>query len=273
MNNQKNVSLYCEDLFSFSGGWTAWVEFRVTRYGFSIWVGGEDGMNGKVNKRASAVKKPYSWRTAAQELLKLEEGGIFGDFRENIQVIGEEGWQAEILTLCWMQEDEIDRSVKEFLVGLNESNLEILAIDLGSFLTDTSLSLLSRCVDVDCLDPKVLWEKLFSDTADFSLEMLVNRLEQEHEENIRAAAASRNAKLAPFKESIDKIMSESFNFFGNPNSWAENILVGFRTRNLRAYVERMALEFGRIPTEDEVQMACSEIKKMPVTLTANLGRL
>lgn len=266
MNDQQNVSLYCEDLFSFSGGWTAWIEFRITKYGFSVWVGGEDGMNGKVNKRASAVKRPYSWRTAAQELLTLEEGGIFGDFRNDIQVMGEAGWQAEILTLCWMQEDEIDRSVKDFLVGLDESNLELLANDLKSFLSDASLSLLGRCVEVDCLDPKELWNKLFPHTADFSLETLVAQLEQEHEANIQAAASSRNAKLAPFKESIDQIMSESFNLFGKPNSWAENIIVGFRARKLRAFVEKMVLEYARVPTDGEVKLACSDINKMQVSM-------
>ncbi len=106
---------------------------------------GDGGLLGiKYRKCVAKRTVELTWQRAGEEILAMEEGSIFGDFRREVEVSGTDRLQGEILALCWMKEDGLTFQDKSFLLRLSDEDIGWLfaALD-SSLLDDESLELLS----------------------------------------------------------------------------------------------------------------------------------
>lgn len=130
MINFQPYCVYLECSFAATADFAhIWIGFRSTSYGFSIWAGDEN-----FRLRVAAINCPYYWRTVAIRLLDLEQAYADEESLYDIIVTGESGWRADLLALCWVQQDKISNETKKFLLGLDDKVLERLANNLGSLI-------------------------------------------------------------------------------------------------------------------------------------------
>lgn len=270
MQKVNNVLITCD--YSFEC--TAWVEFRVTKYGFSIWAGGEDvPSNSKTRLRVASVKEPYSWRTAARELLALTDGAMYGDYRSDTYINGETGFRADILTICWMREDGISDDTKSFLIGLNEESLILLENYFGSLISDEALNIFERYIEISWwADPFKCWEINLPTNPDFNFEELVDYLELDNELILNL----KEKKLLPYKDGLAKIYglwNEHHAIKAIPYAFKENSYasyIGPRMQNakrksqnarLSKNLESFVLTHERLPVDDEVKSIFKKLKE------------
>lgn len=169
------ITLLCAAEFVPGAGWIAEVQFRPTRYGFSMWNIAHEF--DELTRCVEKCREPLSWRTACQLLLEQDNNTLGGDFRFQVQVTGAGGWQAEMLAICWMRDDEIPSEVKNYLVRLPVDDLQWLADSLDEPLTHyLSISLLSRYLRVERWSPRRRWAATMSDHAPKKFRLLVERL-------------------------------------------------------------------------------------------------
>lgn len=225
------------------GDWSASVGFRPTRKGFSVWVWGDGGLLGiKYRKCVARRTAVLTWQRAGEELLAMEEGSIFGDFRREVEVSGTDRLEGEILALCWMKEDDLPIQDKSFLLGLSDEDIGWLfaALD-SSLLDDESLELLSRYTELETRSPRLVWNGLLLTEDKPCLRVLVGRL-----------AHDREAALVPYAESLRDIVEAKSIQLGDPTTYAAGTARMALMRTFRERLESFVLERGRLPDAGEV---------------------
>lgn len=254
MESFQNVSMHLQYWSAPGQEWSAWVEFKTTKYGFSVWVGGDDESNGKSRQRIAGVKELYSWRVAALQLLSMSEGHIYGDFRsDDIYVNGEDGYSKAILILCWMQDDNISTEIKEFLINLNDVSLQKIESIFNNLISDEAIDALGRYVDLCKIDPFLCWTSIFQKDEDFSFERLISRLEEKNNEDLLTALKEKETKVQPYQSEISKIYKrwEDENNSLLSSQWAA-IARGNQKRKLIGLLENFILLNARVPQNDEI---------------------
>jgi hypothetical protein len=229
-----------------------WIGFRPTKYGFSIWAGDDNEiLRDKIRFRVNSIKTPYNWRSAALSLIGLNQAFADEESLEDIKVTGEIGWRAELLALCWVQQDLIRDETKKFLINLDEKTLDQLAKDLGSLISKRSIFLLSRYFELASLDPLECWSKAFPENSGFSFKKLVLHLGKQARENTKAAEKVRYAALAPFRVAINQIIQENRNVwerFGNGGGMGTSI----NYEKFVSCLEDFVLDHQRLPNNQEM---------------------
>lgn len=175
------ITLSCDYSDSPGYDWSAKIGFRPTRYGFSMWIiASEDEEDQEVTRRVGQARDKLSWRTACQLLLRQDGSTLGGDFRAAVEVSGADGWQAELLVICWMREDDILPELKLFLVSLPDDELQWLVEALtGTLTSDSSLSLLNRYLDFASIygTPRAHWDTTMSGDSSGNFGSLVEHVE------------------------------------------------------------------------------------------------
>lgn len=251
--------------------WSAWVGFRPTRSGFSVWVVGDSSADGSSYRQlACKSKAKLNWSSACRAMLSISEGRLSGDFRRDVVVEGESGARAEVLAICWADEDEISDAVKEFLACSSESDVEWLQSALkGALTSDDSLALIGRYLDFDAGSPLKCWIHLFPDRMAADFVELVEVLERMEENSTRSAAAARAALLAPFAIGIEEAMTGTRGYMVGATSWAAGIASGMHTRRLRLTIERFVLKNGVLPSKADVEEFWRIEQLQPVSFQAD----
>lgn len=248
------ISLSCDHWLAPGCDWSAFVGFRPTRDGFSVWASGSTGYDdSRYNQRIAHIKgKEVTWRNACRALLDMEVGAIFGDFRGEVDVDGVEGWQAEMLEICWIQEDSVPNGVKEYLLGLSDEDIEwLIPVIGGDLFSDSALELLDRFTAVETRSPRVCWDESEL-SGEQGFDALVEQLEQNDEDQ-------RDSRMAPFLEGISAIVESTRASWGNPTSWAGGMASAMKAQRLRGAVCRIVEEHGRLPTDEELQRITSRL--------------
>ena len=248
------ISLFCEDAPFLGGTWWALVGFRPTSRGFSVWVDRGGGLIDTTSRKCVAKRtRVLTWQRACEELLALDEGSVFGDFRREVEVSGVDGPQAEVLALCWMKGDEIPSQDGAFLAKLSAEDLDWLAAALGaSLLDDASLDLVGRYTQLETRSPPLVWSAKFQSGVHPSFRALVDRVEQDAEERYEQQQNVRKAALAPYARSLREIIDTKSNQLGQPASFAAGMAQTARLRTFQERLEAFVLEHGRLPDADEV---------------------
>lgn len=134
---QENIiSLYCEYSGAPGAGWSSSIEFRPANDGFEVWEKNDDNLNPFVASESTwqMVDKSseiLTWRSAAKWLRK-RGFGLGGDFLDIIQVDGVQGYQSEIVAICWMHEDNPAENIIDFILNRSEKDIEYLHSAYGS---------------------------------------------------------------------------------------------------------------------------------------------
>ena len=245
--------------------WDAWVGFRPTQDGFSIWAGTSDPDVGPSRKKIGHRKDALNWRSACRSLLEAEEGRLYGDFRSDwgLRVSGASAQEPELLALCWMTEDDISTDVKEFLISLPSEDLEWLIKALGGKLTsDASLRLIGDYLEFDEESPRARWAEYFPEQKKVDFRSLVLRVEQEHNRRRAALEAERVQRLAPFTTTIDQILAQKSALQGKAGSMWGGIANGKRIRMLEAQLQKHTLENNSLPDAAAVDLLWKDITKV-----------
>jgi hypothetical protein len=141
------VSFYCEDGSVPGGAWTAEVEFRPLKSGFSVLqrLSSFDEKPFKF-RRVGRRKQPLTWRLIVECLRSSEVNGL-GGFRliDSILVTGlPSGWISELCAIAWIEfENECDELL-EHLLTLDDDEIAIYYSLIGPFAEEGAPSRLEE---------------------------------------------------------------------------------------------------------------------------------
>jgi hypothetical protein len=145
------------------GGWNAYIEFRPTRRGFSVWANPPDpndwsGRETRMRKMAASNAR-LTWRAAAEWLLASDDTQANRVFINpmTIDYDGVADWQGDLLSLCWVgpEVDEAFPQERDWLLVQEDEDLEELHEGLGSL---RSIDALQRVREITQDDPGEQWD-------------------------------------------------------------------------------------------------------------------
>lgn len=122
------ICLECEYSPGPGAEWTAKIEFRPLKYGYSVWWGGSsDGDPASKPERIDKVVQPLTLREAARWLRSTPDYRLGGNFFAEVSVHGISGCNAHILAMCWCYDDQNPvEDILEFLLRLDDDEIEYL---------------------------------------------------------------------------------------------------------------------------------------------------
>jgi hypothetical protein len=263
--------------------WETWIEFRSAARGVSVWGGQDDGSS-KYREKLGTIPGRFDPRSAGLFLLSMDHGYLAEDLRRNIVSTDISGWAKNILTLCWIREDDqIDTPLydaREFLLQQDDWSLQYLFDQFGELDTDTSLVQIAKlsedisvlrdgAASVTVLDTL----KTFYPTGVFptiselqkSIDHAVETLEQdrtqyqlsnseEDKERIAATAAKalqRVNTLLPYKDQILRLQASIVDSWPRPRHPLGMPIMQNRARALLQEIEDFVIINGRLPSGEE----------------------
>lgn len=263
----------------------AWIEFRSTTRGVSVWGGQDDGST-KYREKLGTISGQFEPRSAGQFLLSMDHGYLTEDLRRNIVSIGVSGWAKNILTLCWIREvDQISTPLyeaREFLLQQDEWSLQYLFDQLGDLDTDASLKLIANLAE----DASVLHDGAASVTVLDTLKTLyptgvvptINELQKsvahaveasvqqraqhqpsytQEEQNTIAETAARALQrinvLLPYKDQILRLQASIVDGWPRPRHPLGTPFMQNQARTLLQEIEDFVICNGRLPSCEEIK--------------------
>lgn len=118
-------------------------------------------------------------------------------------------------------------------------------------ISNSSLNLLSRYLELESINPLECWSSTFPDNSKFSFKKLVSHLEKRAEKKAHEDKQAREALLATFRASIDLIIHENrtaWERFGLGGAMGTSIFRG----NFVSRLEEFVISHLRLPNESEM---------------------
>ncbi len=250
--------------------WSAWIGFKKLSRGFSLLAQYSEAPTTRT-KRLARKYGPLTWRSACKTLLSVDEQWLIcGDFRRQIGCSGLTGWQEELVTMCWFINDFKYRQSVLFLVEQPDAVLERLAPEFPKGLSSNdALQLVADLTNTFGEDCSVA--SLCGGSELISVELLrsiVARENQIDERNRMAVAEENERILSPFKDDLDKIVSEITSRWSKPTGFATGLGFTFRRDKLRNSIISFLRNAGHLPHGDDLR---SIVKSVESITTFGLG--
>lgn len=255
------ITLTCNYSFAPGEEWHAFVGFRPTKDGFSAWARGSTNYDrSRYNKRIAHIKrKQLDWREACRVLLDTDTGAISGDFENDVSVGGVPGWwHEELLSRCWMTEDRVPHEVKEYLVGLDDQDMEwLLSVLDEDLFSESSVEFLSEFIDMESRSPLDVWEEM-NEQDDPTPGRILEYLERGYAAKQAERQQEQDARLAPYKAEMDLMYGSVVASWGKATSWAAGIGLAARKSKLLALLVQFVETNRRLPDAEELEAMKSQ---------------
>lgn len=151
------VSFYCEEGGVPGGSWTAEVQFRPLKKGFSVWQRLSSFEDEPFRfRKVGGSTEALTWRQIVEFLRSPAVAGLGGaGLIDSIVVRGlPSGWMSDLCAIAWIQfENELDPILNR-LLDLNDDEIALYSALIGPFAEDGVLSRLEELEDA--LQPLVL---------------------------------------------------------------------------------------------------------------------
>lgn len=231
--------------------WDAWIGFKPLVKGFSILARYSDG--GRRLIRIGRSRKPLSWRTACETLLRVDDRWLLGDnFLREAEVCGVNGWRANLLASCWFGGEYMFRKEIALLCGQDDETLDTLHSGfIDGVAGQECLDLLSKAIDI--FDEHQDLRQLCG--GDISVPGLIDTIHraeanaeiesQEHAESVRKA-------LLPFVEDIQATVARLTSVWSPPSGYASCLGFSLRKNALANALRKFAIEYQRMPDAREL---------------------
>ena len=247
------ICLSCSSFDLDGTGWEAWTRFEPEGETFCYSSGTTHPDLADASDFEGHRRAELNWRSACEVLLDSTQDELWfdarpsGDFRSDVRVSGSSDWRADLLALCWIQ-DDVSEEVKLFLIRIPDEDLEWLDERMdGGVASDASLEWLNEFLAYDDTSPRVRWLESFRAEEEFDFSLLLQKVQLDHLEREDARLFERAAALAPFKETLNRLIAEHSALLPETSSQWGGLARGQNVRSFATELEEYVLANSSLP--------------------------